>query len=395
MLDVVTRPPRPLALTGLVTLALAASAAIGQEPAEAQSQPADPYQEVVREMLESPAGLAFLDALIAVQREYLYGVDRDALFEGATAGLVEALGDPFSRYLDAEDAEAARQIGATSAVEVAKVGDIGVIRIGTFEGDVVGARFSIALDALLAGGARGLVLDLRGNSGGSILQGLQVLDRFLTEGELGYRRVRGVSVPIAYANPRAISNPLVVLVDRDTASTAEIVAGTLQAYGRARLIGTTTAGKGVGQTAVRLSDGSELRLVSFEWLLPGLRSIDSVGLTPDLLITYEPLDPVTDGDAAPLVSVGSEGGDPALRLALDALRGLLSDELASHTAIPVPSVAVGPMLLPDPDADDEATPLEVRPEEDEVRVDVDANEAPADPDDENHDDPRRPVHPRP
>jgi C-terminal processing protease CtpA/Prc len=361
MLGDVNEAIRPFAIA-LLALALWSPSVLAQGAFEPlPRRPVDPYEAALRELLEFPAGRAFLEAYIAVQRDYLYHVDREALLEGATAGLIESLGDPFSRYVGAEDAEAARRAGAGSTVEVAQVGDIGVIRIATFESDVVGARFSSALDALLAGGARGVVLDLRGNAGGSILQGLQVLDRFLAEGELGFRRVRGVSVPIAYANPRAIAHPLIVLVDADTASTSEIVAGTLQAYGRGRIIGATTAGKGVGQTAVRLADGAELRLVSFEWLLPGLRSIDGVGLTPDLLVSAEPADPVTDGGTRPLVSVADEGGDPALRLALDALRGLLSDELEVRTRIPVPAVAASPVAEPDPD--DAPIVEEPRPDE--------------------------------
>ena len=361
MLGDVNGAIRPFAVA-LLALALWIPSALAQgafDPVPRQS--VDPYEAALRELLEFPAGRAFLDAYIAVQRDYLYGVDRDALLEGATVGLIESLGDPYSRYVGAEDAEAARRKAAASGVEIARVGDIGVIRIATFEGDVIGARFSTALDNLLTAGARGLVLDLRGNPGGSILQGLQVLDRFLAEGELGYRRVRGVSVPIAYANPRAIAHPLVVLVDAETASTAEIVAGTLQAYGRGRIIGATTAGKGVGQTTVRLADGAEVRLVSFEWLLPGLRSIDAVGLTPDLLVSAEPPDPVTDGVPRPLVSVAEERGDPALRLALDALRGLLSDDLAAPPRIPVPLDTV--LAVPDPEPDDAPTVEELRPDD--------------------------------
>ena len=376
---------RPLSVA-LLVLALCIPSALAQGPFEpVPRQPVDPYEAALRELLETPAGLAFLDAFIAVQRDYLYGVDRDALLEGATAGLIESLGDPFSRYVGAEDAEAERQAAAASGVEIARVGDVGVIRIATFEGDVIGARFSTALDTLLTAGARGLVLDLRGNPGGSILQGLQVLDRFLTEGELGYRRVRGVSVPIAYANPRAISHPLVVLVDAETASTAEIVAGTLQAYGRGRIIGATTAGKGVGQTTIRLSDGAELRLVSFEWLLPGLRSIDAVGVTPDLLVSVEPADPVTDGSPRPLVSVAEEGGDPALRLAVDALRGLLSDELAVPSRIPVPTATSTLLPEPEPEPEPNGSP---RPDEPRSDDSVEAS-------DENQEAPPTPGQPRP
>jgi C-terminal peptidase prc len=200
-------------------------------------------------------------------------------------------------------------------------------------------------------GVRGLVLDLRGNPGGSILQGLQVLDRFLDEGELGYRRVRGVSVPIAYANPRSVTLPLVVVVDEDTASTAEIVAGTLQAYGRAPLVGARTSGKGVGQTAVPLSDGAELRLVSFEWLLPGLRSVEGTGLTPDVMVLEKAREP----DAATpltMAAILETDLDPPLRAAIERLREELGDDLEARSPIPVPRVDVEPVMVPVPEDQD-------------------------------------------
>jgi C-terminal processing protease CtpA/Prc len=326
----------------LLVLLLTLSAVLAQAPLRAD----DHYDDAVDEILATPAGLAFLDAYLALQRDYLYGVERDALLRAATAGMMDALGDPFSRYLGPPEAEAARAATASAnAVEIAVIGKVALIRIATFEGDAIGAHFSGALDTLILTGSRGFVLDLRGNPGGSILQGLQVLDRFLGEGELGYRRVRGVSVPIAYANPRAVSEPLIVLVDADTASTAEIVAGTLQAYGRARIVGTVTAGKGVGQTAVRLPDGAELRIVSFEWLLPGLRSVDRVGLTPDVLVSVEPPDPVSDGLPTPLIAVPGHVGDIHLRLALELLQGLLGDA-AGLAEIMTPAVVPGPAAGP-------------------------------------------------
>lgn len=315
------------ATAALAFLAVAVVAVPGSVVAQDERAPSDRYEVAVRELLETAAGRAFLEAYIAVRRDYLYGAEVDELLEGAAAGLVDALDDPLSRYLDPESASALRAAVAAGGVEVAQLGDAALIRISSFEGDLVGARFTLALDTLLASGARGFVLDLRGNEGGSILQGLQVLDRFLGDGELGFRRVRGVSVPIAYANPRSIPHPLVVLVDDRTSSTAEIVAGTLQSYGRARLVGTPTAGKGVGQTAIRLADGAELRLVTFEWLLPGLRSIDGVGLTPDVWVTTAQPDPIKGDEGPPLVALPDEGGDPALRIGLEALRALLGDEL--------------------------------------------------------------------
>lgn len=331
------------------------------------------YEQLLRELAGTPTGRAFLDALLLIDREYLYGVDRDALLRGATAGLIAALDDPFSRYLAPDEVAARRERPpGEEAVVKAALGDIGYIGIATFDGDGIGASVGQAIDAHLAGGARGLLLDLRGNAGGSILQGLQVLDRFLSDGVLGFRRVRGVSVPIAYANPRAVTQPLVVVVDEITASTAEIVAGALQAYGRAQLVGGVTAGKGIGQTAIELSDGAEIQLVSFEWLLPGFRSIDGSGLRPDLEVSERRVADLPSG--ARVRGMQDVADDPVLRAAVQLLREAIGDELAAPTAVPVPTPGVGPTVMPmQPDEgtlESNGEPLE--PDED------DPDEAPAD-----------------
>ena len=315
------------------------------------------YLAVLREIATSVSGRAFLDALLLIDREYLYPTDRDELLRGATAGLIEALGDPYSRYLDPA-AVASRRATATPDAGVVKatLGDVAYLGVPSFEGDDVGGALARALDAHLANGARGVLLDLRGNAGGSILQGLQVLDRFISDGVLGFRRVRGVSVPIAYANPRAVSQPLVVLVDERTASTAEIVAGALQAYGRAQLVGSVTAGKGIGQSAIELSDGAEVQLVSFEWLLPGFRSIDGSGLRPDVEVVpaVSPSEPV--GRVSGMQDVE---GDPVLRAGLALLREVLGDELTPPTTPPAPIQSTPPTLLPlelPPNADGDERP---------------------------------------
>ena len=324
--------------------------ALAQEPPAPFTQTDPPpldarYETALRELAASPAGLAFLDALLLIDREYLYSVDRDALLRGATAGLIAALDDPYSRYVAPSVVAARRDDPRPEAgVSTTMLGDIGYIGVPSFEADGVGAAVGRSIDAHLAGGAAALLLDLRGNVGGSILQGLQVLDRFIADGVLGFRRVRGVSVPIAYANPRAVQLPLVVLVDGATASTAEIVAGALQAYERARLVGTVTAGKGIGQTSIELTDGSEIQLVSFEWLLPGFRSIDGSGLRPDLEVSESRIGDTLSGNGVP--GMRDVANDPVLRAALQLLRETIGDDIAAPRTVPVPTPDVGPTVLP-------------------------------------------------
>jgi len=380
-------------VAALLAVALLPFGALAQEPPDPFVRSEAPaldarYETALRDLAASPAGLAFLDALLLIDREYLYSVDRDALLRGATAGLIAALDDPYSRYVAPDEVAARRDDPRREAgVTATMLGDVGYLGVPSFEADGVGAAVGRAIDAHLVGGARALVLDLRGNVGGSILQGLQVLDRFLADGVLGFRRVRGVSVPIAYANPRAVSLPLVVLVDGVTASTAEIVAGGLQAYDRARLVGTVTAGKGIGQTAIELSDGAEIHLVSFEWLLPGFRSIDGSGLRPDLVITESRIGDATAGNG--VQGMRDVANDPVLREALQLLREAIGDDLAAPVTVPVPTPDVGPTVMPiEPNDTPADAPFDA---DDDADVDDDPADGPTaapddDPDQDGDDD---------
>ena len=301
--------------------AVLASGAVGG----AQGLTVPPVELAGPELLEEPAGQAFLEAYRAILRDYRGDVDAERLLEGALRGLVGALDDPYVGYLSPEEVlEDALVRRDPNVVVTGIVGDLGYLRVTSFDSERAGERFGTELDGLLVRGARALVLDLRGNGGGLVLPGLQVLDRFLSDGVLGYRTGARSRVPLGFANPGAVELPIAVLVDGATASTAEIVAGALQSYGRGSLYGSVTAGKGVGQTSVALSNGGELRLVTFAWSLPDGRSIDGWGLTPDVPIrgagpvaAMDLIDAITDPER-----------DPVLSAALAGLRRTLGDDLA-------------------------------------------------------------------
>jgi len=151
---------------------------------------------------------------------------------------------------------------------------IAIVRITAF-GERTAAEFDAAL-ATIAGGAAsgcaGLVLDLRGNEGGSPTAAVAVCDRFLEGGVImATRRRRGVgtAVDIARATREtSIDVPVAVLVDHRTAGVAEVVAACLQDHGRAAIVGSRTAGRGVVQSLVTLGDGSRVRLPTAEYLRP-------------------------------------------------------------------------------------------------------------------------------
>lgn len=161
--------------------------------------------------------------------------------------------------------------------------NVGYITINTFGNQRVSEQLNEQLGALRAEGATSLVLDLRDNPGGLLPQGIMVADTFLDEGDILYHRARGVTQRYASADPDTFFDlPMVVLVNNNSASASEIVAGALQDNGRALVVGEETFGKGVGQSVMQLNNGGQLTLLSFEWLTPSRRSINQQGVLPDV-----------------------------------------------------------------------------------------------------------------
>ena len=136
------------------------------------------------------------------------------------------------------------------------------------------------------GGSNGVILDLRGDPGGFVSAADDVISQFVTSGETFETRGRGsVNKHEVSGTHLAPTVPLVVLVDANTASAAEIVAGSLQVNKRAKLVGTKTFGKGSVQQDFKLKDGSDLHLTVERWYLPNGQTIDHKGLEPDLIVT--------------------------------------------------------------------------------------------------------------
>lgn len=141
-----------------------------------------------------------------------------------------------------------------------------------------------ALIDLDARGITALVLDLRGNLGGLVQESVEVASLFLDGGPVLYelRKDDAEELKEAESGGLELARPLVVLVDGNSASASELVAGALQDQSRAVLIGQQTYGKGSVQLIFGLSDGSSLHVTAAEWFTPDHNAIDGVGLTPDI-----------------------------------------------------------------------------------------------------------------
>ena len=137
----------------------------------------------------------------------------------------------------------------------------------------------------------GLILDLRSNPGGLLHQAVSVADVFLEKGKIVYtkgRRPEQNTVFSAHANGEKRQYPMVVLVNEGSASAAEIVAGAIQAHKRGIIVGTQTFGKGSVQTIIPLPDGAGLRMTTATYYTPDDRSIQALGITPDVEVPFVP-----------------------------------------------------------------------------------------------------------
>jgi len=146
--------------------------------------------------------------------------------------------------------------------------------------------FAGGLRQLLQDGARGIVLDLRGNPGGLLEASVNIASHFLERGVVvTLDSGRGQTTPyIVRPREPKYAGPLVVLVDRGSASASEVVAGALQDTGT-KLVGTRTYGKATVQAVYRFRDGSGLRLTIARYLTPSGRDIETNGLTPDIEVS--------------------------------------------------------------------------------------------------------------
>ena len=150
----------------------------------------------------------------------------------------------------------------------------------------------------------GLVLDLRNNPGGLLQQAVRVSDLWLSQGvivSVEGRSRSNVEIERAREKETEPGYPIVILVNKGTASASEIVAGALQDHGRAVLLGSTTFGKGSVQSIIELEDGSGLKLTVARYFTPKHRSIHGQGIAPDITVDLPPPPPpaARDGKAAP------------------------------------------------------------------------------------------------
>lgn len=179
-----------------------------------------------------------------------------------------------------------RRVVNLTTVTYKALGDVAYIRIDAFY-ERTGSDFDVAVKDAINTGKKGLVLDLRDNGGGLVSEALRVAADILPAGPIVrvYDRSEGV---MEYDAPGpGIGMPVVVLVNRNTASAAEIVAAAVQDSGQGILLGEKTYGKGSMQGFVPVGDGA-IKLTVAHYVSPRNRTIDGIGLTPDYAMASLP-----------------------------------------------------------------------------------------------------------
>ena len=200
----------------------------------------------------------------------------------------EGVEKPFKVSIVREDIHLEPVSYATTLVADTLPYPIGYIAFSEFtEGSA--QAFSNALDELYyTQGARALVMDLRGNGGGIVEEALQIVNLFVDRDtkivETRGKVARSNNVYKTRNNPRYKDLPLVILVDKNSASASEIVSGSLKDLGRATLIGQKTFGKGLVQNVRPVAHGGHVKVTTSKYYLPSDSCIQGVGIMPDIVM---------------------------------------------------------------------------------------------------------------
>jgi carboxyl-terminal processing protease len=243
------------------------------------------------------AGLKPGDKIVAIDGEDMTGINpelarRKVLGPAGTVVklsiLREGTEDPF-------DVEITRdRINIASVESKMLENDIAYVKLNTF-GDTTSRDLEKQLKELMDKNPKGLILDLRYNGGGYLQTAVEVASQFITKGVVLYEQYGDGRKDSYEAIPGGLATdiPMVVLINKGSASASEIVAGALQDDGRAQLVGETSYGKGSVQNWIPLkNEQGAVRVTIAKWLTPKGRTIHKLGLTPDVVVE------LTDEDAA-------------------------------------------------------------------------------------------------
>ncbi len=170
--------------------------------------------------------------------------------------------------------------------------DIAYLRISEFSLQTA-TEFAKQINTLLEDGFQGVILDLRDNGGGEVNSAVEIARIFVPEGPIVHVVSADGSVDTRNATEAQLDVPIVVLVNENTASASEILAGALKDSDTAKLVGTQTFGKGLVQGVYQYADGTAMKITEAKYLTPNKNDINGVGIKPDVTVDLTE-DAVTD-----------------------------------------------------------------------------------------------------
>ncbi|MDH5740875.1 MAG: S41 family peptidase [Nitrospira sp.] len=234
-----------------------------------------------------------------------------------------------------------RDIIKIESVKSKMIDNLGYIRLTQFQ-EATGRDLSKAIKQFRDQKVQGTILDLRNNPGGLLTAAVDVSEQFLPSGKLVvYTKSREGKKDewFAKSKDQLEDLPVIVLVNEGSASASEIVAGALQDWGRAVVVGATSFGKGSVQTILALGDGSGLRLTTAKYYTPKGRSIQSTGITPDIVVklTNASLAKASDGKLNEKEGEG-KAGKPPVGKDVSPHDGKSPDETGSKNGTPPPAL---------------------------------------------------------
>lgn len=179
--------------------------------------------------------------------------------------------------MDVERAEI--KIETVISHKIENLGYIGIIQFN----DHTDEEFKTHLDELKKQNVKGLIIDLRGNPGGTVSSVVKIADMLLSEGTIVSAKDKNHKIVFEYKSDKdQYDKPIVVLINEGSASASEILSGAIKDFNRGKLVGVKSFGKGIVQTVFPFQDGTGVKLTTSEYFTPSGENIHNIGIKPDI-----------------------------------------------------------------------------------------------------------------